>query len=142
MTNIRNAAKYAILFVVGGLAYVCIELLARGYSHWTMFILGGICFLILGVLNEIFGRATPLFPQMVMGSVIITSLEYITGVIVNIYLGWDVWDYSHLPLNLHGQICVPYMIIWFFISFVAIALDDWVRHWLFGYPKPEYKFFK
>ena len=43
--------KYFILFGIGGIAYVVIELLWRGYSHWSMFALGGLCFLLIGRLK-------------------------------------------------------------------------------------------
>ena len=39
----RLLNKYLFLFDVGGLLYILIELAWRGWSHWTMFILGGIC---------------------------------------------------------------------------------------------------
>ena len=41
-----------ILGLIGGRLYTWIELLCRGRTHWTMFILGGICFVVLGLLNE------------------------------------------------------------------------------------------
>ena len=31
------------LFCLGALGYGCIELAARGYTHWTMVVLGGLC---------------------------------------------------------------------------------------------------
>ena len=42
----------AFLFLIGGALYYLIEVLWRGYSHWSMFILGGVCFMIMGLLNE------------------------------------------------------------------------------------------
>ena len=41
-----------LLFLIGGLVYAWIEILWRGYTHWSMFVLGGICFIIMGLLNE------------------------------------------------------------------------------------------
>jgi uncharacterized membrane protein len=138
---LKKFAKYPILFCTGGTVYVLLEILFRGYSHWTMFILGGLCFLIIGAINEVLGRNTPLFPQMCLGSLVITTLEFLTGCVVNIELGWDVWDYSDMPLNFMGQICLPFSIIWFFVSLLAIVLDDYIRYKLFDYPKPHYRFF-
>ena len=71
----------------------------RGYSHWTMFVLGGICFITVGLINNIFTWKTPIEIQAIVGSIIITLLEFITGIIVNIKLDWNVWDYSNLPLK-------------------------------------------
>ena len=93
-----------ILFVIGGLIYVFIELTARGRSHWTMFVVGGLAFSLIGCINEKY-RKMPLVKQMAIGAIVITGLEFICGCIVNIWLGWNVWDYSNMPLNLFGQIC-------------------------------------
>ena len=44
--------KYMILFAIGGMAYFLLEVLVRGYSHYSMFLCGGACFLCCGLLNE------------------------------------------------------------------------------------------
>ena len=97
---IKLIIKYVVLFVTGGLVYMSLEILWRGYTHWTMGILGGICFICLGLINELLSWETPLALQMLIGSTIITILEFITGCIVNLWLGCNVWDHSNLPLNL------------------------------------------
>ena len=84
--------KYEFLFFVGATIYVVIEKLYRGYSHWTMFLLGGICFIALGLINEVIPWDMPLLLQMFIGGAIITVLELITGCVVNLWLGWNVWD--------------------------------------------------
>lgn len=137
----KNTAKYAILFSLGGIFYLLIELLWRGYSHWTMFALGGLCFVLIGVINEFYTFEIPLFIQMVIGTFIITVLEFITGCIVNLTLHLNVWDYSDMPLNIMGQICLPYMLLWFLLSPVCIIVDDYLRHYFFGEEKPHYKLF-
>lgn len=134
----KQTFKYLFLFLMGGITYFCIEIAYRDYSHWTMFVLGSICFVALGAINEVIPWEMPLWKQMLIGSGIITVLEFITGVIVNIWLGWNVWDYSNVPMNVLGQICVPFMIIWFFISLLAIIADDYMRYWFFGEEKPHY----
>lgn len=128
-----------VLFGIGGLIYYFIEILWRGYSHWLMFFLGGLCFILVGMINELF--KLPLVKQMFISTIIITVAEFICGCIVNLWLEWNVWDYSELPLNLMGQICLPYSLLWFFLSVIAILLDDYLRHWLFGEEKPKYKLF-
>ena len=128
-----------VLFGIGGLIYYFIEILWRAYSHWTMFLLGGLCFILVGMINEFF--KLPLTKQMLISTVIITVAEFVCGCIVNLWLGWGIWDYSELPLNVMGQICLPYSVLWFFLSVIAIILDDCLRHWLFGEEKPKYKLF-
>ena len=124
--------KLLALFVSGGLIYILIEMLWRGYTHWTMFLVGGICFVLVGLINEGFTFEMPLM-------FVITAVEFIAGYIINIRLGWDVWDYLELPFNLMGQICLPYMGLWFLLSALAIVLDDYLRYWFFGEEKPRYK---
>ena len=117
------------LFLAGGRIYTWIEILWRGHTHWTMFLLGGGCFVTMGLLNE---YRIPwhwcLLRQAVVSACTITVFEYITGCIVNILLGWQVWDYSNLPFNLHGQICLYYFLLWIPLSAAGIILDDWLRY--------------
>lgn len=81
----NSVCKTAILFVFGGLAYFGLEVLFRGHSHWTMFVLGGFLFLILGELNEgLLEWDTPLIWQGVLGSAIVTGAELVTGMILNV----------------------------------------------------------
>ena len=141
MKIIQQKSKYLFLFIVGGIIYGMIEMLSRGYTHWTMGVLGGICFICLGLINEILSLETPLVLQMLIGSTIITILEFITGCIVNLWLGWNVWDYSNLPLNLLGQICLPFSILWYFISAIGIIIDDYIRYIYFDEERPRYKLF-
>lgn len=130
-----------ILFIIGGLAYYGIEILFRGYSHWSMFLLGGLCFVIIGLLNEGLTWKMPLVSQMVLSALIITGLEFLTGCIVNLWLGLGVWDYSDQPYNLLGQICLLFSNLWALLSLVAIYLDDLIRWKLFGFHKPRYTIF-
>lgn len=130
--------KPLILIAIGGLIYSTIEIIYRGYTHWTMILVGGLSFYFIGCLNEYIDWYLPLYKQMLIGSIIVTVLEFVSGVVVNIILKWHVWDYSNMPLNILGQICLPFCIIWFFISFLAIILDDYLRYWLFHEEKPHY----
>jgi uncharacterized membrane protein len=143
MTHLKFALlkllEYLVIFLIGGTVYVGIEILYRGYSHWSMFIVGGICLIVIGLLNEgLIPSSWGIIKQMLLGAVIITCIEFITGCIVNLGLGLNVWDYSNLPLNIAGQICLPFSIIWFFLSYVAIRVDDEIRYRFFGEAKPKY----
>ena len=129
-----------ILFGIGGTIYVLIELIARGRSHWTMFFVGGLAFYLIGCINEHKKKEILMRWQMAAGAGIITGLELISGIIVNIILGWNVWDYSTLPGNLLGQICPQFTVLWFFLSAVAVCLDDWIRYLLWGEKRTKYKF--
>ena len=131
--------KYIFLFWFGGSTYVTLEVLWRGYSHWTMLLLAGVVFIILGLLNEIWDWNDSLAKQVVVGTIISTVFEFITGCVVNLWLGWNVWDYTGIPGNILGQICLPFTILWAIISLVAIVIDDIIRWKFFGEEEPRYK---
>ena len=130
--------KNLILFAIGGIVYLMIELLWRGYSHWSMFVLGGLCFWIIGAVNECSDGKTPLFFEMLLGTFLITGLELLFGYVLNICLGLDVWDYSDMRFNILGQICLRYSVMWFFLSFFCIVIDDNLRYYLFDEEKKRY----
>lgn len=137
----KQILKQIFLYIIGGLIYLLIEILFRGHTHWTMFILGGLCFTLIGLLNEFPNFRLNLLTQSVLGMIIITTLEFISGVVINIILGWNVWDYSRLPLNILGQICLPFCFAWLGLSVVAIFIDDGLRYLIFKEPLPKYKIF-
>ena len=136
----RHVLKAVVLAVIGGLIYILVELLWRGHTHISMFVLGGACFVTIGLINELLPWNMGILWQSVIGAVIVTLLEFITGIIVNIWLGLGVWDYSGLPLNIMGQICLPFTLAWGVLSCVASVLDDYIRYWFFGEEKPHYTF--
>ena len=134
----KNFIKYLILLITGGAAYYLIEVLARGFSHWTMFLVGGICFILVGIINEITPKM-PIIKQMLLSALIITAVEFVSGCILNIWLDLGIWDYTDEIGNVLGQICPKHTVYWFLLSFVGIVLDDYIRHFLFGEEKPKYK---
>ncbi len=135
----KSAVKYAILGGIGGVLYFCLEMLWRGRSHWAMIVVGGLCFILCGLINEIFTWDTPLLLQAAAGAVMVTFIELLSGLILNIWLGLDIWDYSNMPLNIMGQVCLPFSLLWVLLSGVAIVLDDYLRYWLFDEEKPHYR---
>ena len=141
MINIKQWLKIFILFLIGGFIYVAIELGFRGHSHWTMFLLGGLCFILIGGLNNYIPWEMSIIKQGIIGALIITSLEFIFGLVLNLYLKLGIWDYSNMPFNILGQICLSFLIAWFFLSLVAIFIDDWLRYVLFKEEKPHYHLF-
>ena len=111
--------KNFTLFCTGGLGYGLIELMWRGGTHISMFFAGGICFFIIGSLDE-FEYKPSLWTQAVLSGALITAVEFLSGLLVNLLLGLDVWDYSGLPMNLMGQICLPFSALWVLLSVPAI----------------------
>lgn len=131
--------KYEFLFLIGGIIYYLMELVWRGHSHWTMIVVGGICFILCGILNEVFSWDMLIWKQMLICSVSITIVEFISGYILNILLRLNVWDYNDMPFNILGQICLPFTVLWFWISIIAIIFDDCLRHLFFGEERPRYR---
>jgi len=137
----NNTLKYILLFFIGGYSYCGIEVLFRGFTHISMLVAGGICFVLIGLLNEVFPHKIALLSQMVISAAIITVVEFLVGLVVNVWLGLHVWDYSRLPYNFMGQICLLYANIWFLLSLASILMDDYLRYFLLGEEKPHYKVF-
>lgn len=135
----KQLNKYAFLMWFGGSFYVTLETFWRGYSHWTMFVLAGVVFIAIGLLNEIWSWETSLYLQVAVGTVIATIGEFITGCIVNLWLGWNVWDYSELPFHILGQITPQFILLWIPISLLAIVLDDIIRWRFFNEERPRYQ---
>lgn len=138
MKTWKALCKITFLFLTGGATYVYIEFLWRGYSHISMFILGGLAFILVGQINEFLSWDTPIWLQCLIGTTIILVLEFIFGCVLNLWLQLNIWDYSHLPFNVLGQICLQYAVMWYFLSALAIIADDYLRYWLFGEEKPHY----
>jgi len=138
---IERIEKYSILFYVGGSSYLTVEMFYRGYSYRTMFFAGAIAFLLIGGINNWLPWKMPFLLQAVIGAVLVTTVELIFGLIFNVWLGYAFWDYSHLPLNLFGQICALYGLLWVPLSALGIVLDDYLRWLLWRDEKPRYKLF-
>lgn len=110
-----------IVFILGAAAYAMIEVLFRGYTHWTMVLTGGACVLTLYYLQD-WLLDMPLVMSALAGAAIITFYEFCVGVIVNLQLGWGVWDYSRMPGNILGQICPAFTAMWFGLCLVFLGL--------------------
>lgn len=135
----KKLIQLIFLFMIGGVIYFVAEMLIRQRSHWSMFICGGICFLLIGGINEFFDYNMSLLKQMFYSAIMITVIEFIFGCIFNLWLKLNIWDYSNQPFNVLGQVCPLFSILWFFVSLIGIVLDDFVRWKLFNEEKPHYK---
>ena len=118
--------KDSAIFSIGAVSYSLIEILWRHYTHWTMAITGGLCFVILfRLFNKM--RRISMIKKCAIGSGVITSVEFAVGCIVNIGFKMNVWDYSAMPLNLFGQICIVYSFLWGLLSIPIVFLSDKLR---------------
>ncbi len=110
-------AKYLLMFCAGGTAYMLLELAWRGWSHGTMFIAGGICFLLLGRISRM---RIPVICKPLLGSLGITAVELAAGLLIN--RDYGVWDYRHLPFSFLGQICLQFSLLWIPVGAGAMLL--------------------
>lgn len=116
--------KYIMIFMIGAAGYGLLETIFRGFTHWTMLVTGGVVFVILYYMNSKNENA-PLWKKAFAGALIITSIELGVGCIVNLWLDWNVWDYSGYSYNFLGQICLAFTVLWFFL---CIPLSYFTRY--------------
>ena len=119
-----NLKEYFMCFGVGAVAYGLIEVAVRGYTHWTMVLTGGAVMVLIHLINR--SKNLGLLTRCLLGATVITSLEFGVGMVVNVALGWNVWDYAEKPLNLWGQICPQFCLAWFFLSIPAFVVSKYI----------------
>lgn len=122
---LKRIFEVFVLWFTGGVVYFYIEILCRGYSHISMFVCAGICFLLVGRVGRKLCRKQLSIPAklcrvMLAGACIITGLEFVTGLLVNKLLKLDVWDYSRIRFNVLGQICPIYTCLWGVVSVMGV----------------------
>ena len=119
-------AEYLCVFLAGGVIYGLLEMMWRGFTHWSMTVAGGICVLAIHLLNHRM-RHRSMILRCTLGCAVITAVELAAGVIVNLLLGLNVWDYSGMYGNFLGQICPAFSFLWFLISFPACGFSNAAR---------------
>ncbi len=111
-----------LMFPIGALGYGLIEILWRGYTHFSMLLAGGICFVTFAKIGEKF-KTSSAFAKACLGSAFVTAIELVFGIFFNIILKRNVWDYSKMPFNFKGQICLLYSLFWVLLSLVFIPFS-------------------
>lgn len=126
----------AIWFVLG-MCYFTLEGIYRipkgGYANIAMLFVGGLCGVLVGSINQIpkFYKMA-VWKQAVIGTALTLVVEYVSGYILNIKMGLDIWDYSDMYFNLNGQVCFEFAVIWFLLMPTAIWLEDYIRFKFWG----------
>jgi len=136
----KQVLKNIVLFLVFGAIYFGIECIWKGHlTHWSMFVLAGALGVSIGGLNNWLPWDMPFFLQCILGMLLATAGEGIAGIILNVWLKLQIWDYSTMPLNFFcGQCCVPFCMAWLFLAGVCILIDDLIRWKWFGESVPHY----
>lgn len=112
-----------IIFAAGAIGYAFFEIAFRGYTHWTMMLTGGACVLTIYYINQEM-QDKPLLFRAILGTVVILIFELAVGLVVNLWFGWGIWDYSGMRWNLLGQICPPFGAAWFLLSLGLCWISD------------------
>ncbi|MCM1082198.1 MAG: putative ABC transporter permease [Clostridium sp.] len=125
--------QYFLLWLTGGIAYFYMEIMFRGYSHYSMIICGGFCFLFVGQvgLSLLYGKSRFFIVKIMAASaLIITTLEFITGLIVNVIFDLEVWDYSRVKGNIMGQVCLPYTFVWGVMGLLCVYMTYMIQKFI------------
>lgn len=145
----KQAGKWllsVLLWVWTGTLYFFIEV-AWKTCHgnpemisWTMLALA----IALAIPLERFGAElpweTPLLVQSAVCGLAITAVEFVAGLIINVWFGMGVWDYSDMPGNIFGQVCPQFLAIWVVLAAAGIVMLDWMRYGVEGGERPRYRF--
>lgn len=110
-----------LIFLLGAFAYYTIEILFRGYSHWSMALTGGACLLIFSWFIKVKPQLN-IISKAIAGATVITTFEFCVGLIVNKWYGWQVWDYGNEPWNLMGIICLRFTVAWFLLCLIVLFI--------------------
>ena len=135
--------KSLVMFIAGFCAFITIEVLFRGYSYAMSGVMGGLAVIALDKINDEISWETDLAMQALIGGAFVTAMEFAVGAIAkytNILP--QMWDYTDVPFNLGGIICLPFTIAWTLLSVLAIFLADAINYYIFEDTKlPEYILF-
>lgn len=134
----KKLSEYLFFWTLGGSIYYTFEMVFRGFSHWSMFALGGICMVFFAQQGLWMKWEDPLWLQVIRCALFVTAGEFITGIIVNKWMGWNVWDYSDQVFHLFGQICAPFAILFSGMCALGIFMTGYLLYWLYGEVKPQF----
>ncbi|MGC4019848.1 MAG: hypothetical protein QM793_11895 [Muricomes sp.] len=134
----KKLSEYLFFWTLGGTIYYTFEMVFRGFSHWSMFVLGGLCMVFFAQQGLWMKWEDPLWLQVIRCALFVVSAEFITGIIVNKWMGWNVWDYSDQVFHVFGQICAPFAILFSGLCAMGIFLTGYLLYWLYGEEKPHF----
>ena len=134
----KKLSEYLLLWALGGSFYYAFEVFFRGFSHWSMFVLGGFCLIFCDQQGIWTHWSAPLWKQVVWCVIFVVSGEFITGIIVNKIMHWNVWDYTGMPFQFMGQICLPFAVIFSGLCVAGIIMSGYLLHFLYGEETPHF----
>ena len=127
--KMKRVLPMVTVFLLGGGLYCCLEVIWRGFSHPSMAVVGGMCVVCIFYMDRL---RLPLAYKMLLCGMTVTVIEGLSGVVLNILLGWQVWDYSQIPFNIYGQICIWFFLLWTLLSFPAMIFCRTLQRYIFS----------
>lgn len=121
--------SYLFMYACGSVVYPILELFWRGYTHFTMVLLGGLGGLLIHRINRHLPHE-PFLTRALLATITITLMEFAVGCLVNLVLQWDVWNYSSHRFHIWGQVCLLYSCYWFLISIPSLLISTLVSRYL------------
>ena len=128
MLSPGDEMEFLLVFTAGSLLYGLMELVWRGWTHWSMLLCGGLCLSFMYCISDFH---IPFWLKLILSAAVITWVEFAAGCLINLRLGWQVWDYSTMPGNIMGQICPQFCLLWLGLSVPGLYICSLIRNLLF-----------
>lgn len=136
----RIMAYFVIYSVVGYIIETIFGIITKGvWESRQSFLYGPFCAIYgLGasIMIMFLHKYSKNYTRLFIGGFIVGSIvEYLVSWIGELLLGVKWWDYSDMPLNINGRICVYFSIFWGFLALYLIAsfnpridrLINWIK---------------
>lgn len=126
LTIWRILAYFIIYSVVGYFIETIFSIITKGtWESRQSFLYGPFCAIYgLGasIMIIFLHKYTKKYNTLFFGGFIIGSItEYLVSLFGELMLGVKWWDYSNMPLNINGRICVYFSLFWGFLALYLIA---------------------
>lgn len=123
--NIQNLISYNFYnlffyFIIYSFLGWCVEVLYayknqkkfvnRGFLHGPLCPIYGLCISSMVIVLDNINVTLPLL--LIVATIVISTIEYLTGYILEKLFKTKYWDYTDDPFNIHGRICLYFSIMW------------------------------
>lgn len=147
MTRYSNMVLSMLLWVWGGTVYFLMEVAWKTFRgrpetiSWLMLIVAFLLCIPIERCGAELPWNIPIWLQALICGVLVTLVELLSGLILNVKLDLNIWDYSDLWGNFMGQICPQFSLLWFALCLIFIPVFDHLRYAVQGGEKPRYYLF-
>ena len=133
--NIQNLLSYNFYnlffyFIIYSFLGWCVEVLYayknqkkfvnRGFLHGPLCPIYGLCISSMVIVLDNINVTLPFL--LVVATIVISIIEYLTGYILEKLFKTKYWDYTDDPFNIHGRICLLFSIMWGITSVSVVKI--------------------